>query len=203
MKRKSADKMKAMELGKEIHLGKPALLSVVWLKAYFDEGSPTFLNATASARKAGYRARKAHTFEQIGYKNRMKYGPKIVEWLDQCGMSETQLKIKLLSLLEARETVFQKLKGTVRQSDLPEGHRVVVMTDEDSLIEVEVAALETQRRSLDMALKIKGIYSPERLEHSGAIATKLEISEEDRKLGQQLVQAAMATLMEAKRAKPA
>jgi hypothetical protein len=146
----------------------------------------------------------------------MKYGPKIVEWLDQCGMSETRLKMKLLSLLEANETVFQKLKGRVKQKDLPSGYRVVatsdvtipteggdITTDGDTLIEVRVQALETRRRSLDMAFKFRGLYAAEKVEHSGSVATKLEMNEQDRALLRKGIDASINKLMEGKHAKPA
>lgn len=209
MGRRSVDRMMARGHAKEMNLGKTALHRALWLKAYLDEGSPTFLNAAASARRAGYRARKAHTFEQIGYKNRLKYCAKIVEWLDQCGMSETQLKIKLLLLMEARETVFQKLKGAVHQEDLLPGCRIVatsgtVITTKDgdvygagdTLLEIEVVALETQRRSLDMALKMRGFYAAEKVEHSGAVATNLELTDEDRALARNRIDQSAQKLME-------
>lgn len=65
-------------------------LGIVWLRAYLDEGAPTFLNATASARRAGYNAKDVNSFKAIGHTNRRKYGPKIAEWLDRHGFSETK-----------------------------------------------------------------------------------------------------------------
>jgi hypothetical protein len=88
----------------------------IWLKAYLSEGSATFLNGAASARKAGYRARNEHSFDQIGYENRKKYDQKMAKWMQDHGLSEKELLIKTKDLLEARETVFKRLKGawTVR-----------------------------------------------------------------------------------------
>jgi hypothetical protein len=108
------------------------------LKAFLTEGSPTFLKATASAEKGGYKAQCNHSFQQIGYRNRKRFESKISTWLDDHGYSETDLKIKLCRLLEARETVFQRVKGMVDQATLPEGHRVAAITGEESLLEIEV-----------------------------------------------------------------
>lgn len=48
-----------------------------------------------------------------------------------------------------------------------------------------------------MALKVKGLYAAEKLEHSGSVATKLEWTDEDRVLMRQLVDASITKLMEA------
>ena len=106
-------------------MAKKISLGPIWLKAFLNEGSPTFLNAAASARKAGYKAKNEDSFRVIGYENRKKYAPKIAKWLEDHGFSDTKLKMKVLQLMEAKETVFQKLKGAVLQSNLPEGHRAV------------------------------------------------------------------------------
>jgi hypothetical protein len=75
-------------------------LSLVWLKAYLNEENPdTFLNATASAIAAGYKAKRRGTFRQIGYLNRIRLERKIAQWLDEAGFSEVQLKTKLLQLM--------------------------------------------------------------------------------------------------------
>jgi hypothetical protein len=187
-----------------------------WLKAYLYQGTPTFLNASASAKAAGYRAKTDDSFRAIGYQNRKKFEPTIAKWLDDNGFSEARLKTKVLELMDAKETVFQKLKGAVLQSSLPDRHRVVatsgtiiqtkdgdVYGNGDTLLEIDVQNYAVQVKSLDMALKIKGVYAPEKHEHSGEVGTRLQLTDEDRKLGQQIVQAAMAKMLEAKRAKPA
>jgi hypothetical protein len=193
-------------------VGKLAPLSLMWLKHYLSEGADTFLNGAGSARAAGYRARNQHTFEELGHKNRVRYAAKISEWLDQCGMGETQLKVKLLSLFEARETVFVKLRGAVLQSDLPPGHRVVATTgtvvkgedgrvygDGDSLLEIDVQNYGVQVKSLEMALKVKGLFTPENHEHSGTVATTLQLTDEDRTLLRKAIDASVHKLMQARR----
>ena len=151
-----------------------------WLKYYLEEGTPTFLNATASAEKAAYRATK-RSFRQIGYLNLKLFANEIEAWLDEHGFSDARLKTKLLELVEAKQTIYQKVKGAIKADDLPAGHRLVVSSGllefdkegkgvfgtGDTLIEIDVVALETQRRSLDMAFKVKGLYAPEKKEHTG------------------------------------
>jgi len=155
-----------------------------WLKSYLDEGMPTFLNASASARAAGYRAKTDDSFRAIGYQNRKKVAPKIAKWLDDHGFSDTRLKVKVLQLMEAKETRFFAHEGMV--------------TDQR-----DVEALAIQVKATEMALKVKGLFAPERHEHSGELGARLQLSDSDRKLGQQLVQAALVKMTEAKHAKPA
>jgi hypothetical protein len=187
-----------------------------WLKAYLAQGEASFFSALASAKKAGYRAKTDDFFRAIGYQNRKKFEPTIAKWLDDHGYSETELKIKLLRLMEAKETVFHKLRGAVLQSDLPEGHRVVttggtiiqtkdgdVYGDGDSLLEIDVQALAIQVKSLDMALKVKGIYAAEKHEHSGAVVTVLQLTDQDRALMRQAIDASIKKTVEARNAKPA
>ena len=197
--------------------GKLAQLSLIWLKHYLSESADTFLNATASAIRAGYKAKCNHTFQQIGFKNRVKYGPKIAEWLDEHGFSEARLKTKVLELMEAKETAFQKVRGAVLQSSLPEGHRVVAISgtvittknggavygDGDSLLEIDVQNYGVQVKSLEMALKVKGLFAPERREHSGTVSTTLQLTDEDRILLRQAIDTSIKKLMEANHAKPA
>jgi hypothetical protein len=191
-------------------------LGPIWLKAYLKEGSPTFLNATASAVRAGYKATSANSFAVIGSQNRKKFAPKIEKWLEDNGFSEVRLKTKVLQLMEAKETKFERLKGAVLQGDLPEGYKVIatsgtiittkdgeVYGNGDTLLQIDVQALETQRRTLDMALKMKGLYAPEKHEHSGAVATMVQFSEQDRKLARQVIDASIKKLMEAKSEKSA
>jgi len=165
-------------------MGRTSPLSLVWLQAYLNERGPTFLNATASAIATGYKAKNRHTFRQIGYLNRLKYESRIAEWLDEYGCSEMRLKIKLLELMEAKEIKFFAHEG--------------IVTDQR-----DVEALGIQVKALDMALKVKGIYAAEKVEHSGAVATKIELTEADRAMARKLIDQAAQKLMEAKRAKPA
>lgn len=133
----------------------------VWLFHYLNQGSHTFLNGVASVREAGYKA-KPESHGSIAYQNYNKVQDKIEKWLDEHGLSDGKLKGKLLSLVGAKETVFQKVHGIVNEASLIPGTRIVIAGAEETVIEVTVEALELQRRALDMALKVKGLYAPER-----------------------------------------
>jgi hypothetical protein len=187
-------------------------LRLAWLKAYLNEGGPTFLNATASAIAAGYKAKRRGTFRQIGYLNRIRLERKIAQWLHEAGLSETRLKTKVLELMEARETKFEKIKGAVLESNLPDGCRVMATSgtvslvkgdgemrraysDGDSLIAIDIIALETQRKTLDMALKMKGLYAPEKHEHTGTVVTVLKLPEDEKKLLTDMVTVGIQRLM--------
>jgi hypothetical protein len=195
-------------------MAKKISLGPIWLKAFLNEGSPTFLNAAASARKAGYKAKNEDSFRVIGYENRKKFAPKIAKWLDEHGFSEVVLKSKVFQLMEAKETVFQKLKGAVLQSNLPEGHRAVATSgtviqtkdgqafgDGETLLEIDVANYGVQIKATEMALKVKGLFAPEKHEHSGTVTTTLQLTDEDRALLRQAIGASIKKLMEAGREK--
>lgn len=115
----------------------------IWLGHYLDQGNPdTYLNAAESARAAGYKCAKEN-FKKIGYINRRECEKQITDWLDDAGLSESALKLKLVSLLEAKETKFFQKDGLVKTT-------------------VEVENLAIQQKALDMALKMKGLYAPEK-----------------------------------------
>ena len=113
-----------------------------WLRAYLDSSNPnTFQNGTGSARAAGYKASSDTAFRVIGAENFAKLSKRISVWIDEVGLSPEKLKLKLLSLVEAKETKFFAHRGKV-------------------VDQIEVESIETQRRALDMALKVKGLYAP-------------------------------------------
>lgn len=116
----------------------------LWLKYYTDDSNPeTFLNQTKSAIYAGYKAKSENSFANIGLQNYRKLERYINKWLDELGLSEARLKEKTISLMSAQDTkLFRKDKG--------DGSLEIV--------EHQIPALEIQRRTLDMALKIKGLY---------------------------------------------
>lgn len=153
----------------------------VWFKYYTDDSNPrTYLNKTESTRAAGYRCRNNDSFRQVGCQNFTKLTSKINQWLDEFGLSEAYLKNKLISLVEAKQIVLTKVKGEVDPGSLPPGAMIVAKSsvmswrgrgedaepfDEgDSVVAIPMEALETQRRSLDMAFKIKALYAPEKID---------------------------------------
>ncbi|WP_319764505.1 hypothetical protein [Maridesulfovibrio sp.] len=115
----------------------------IWLCHYLDQSDPkTYLNAAESARAAGYKCAKDN-FKKIGYVNRRECEKQINDWLDDAGLSESVLKLKLVSLLDAKETKFFQKDGLVKTA-------------------VEVENLGVQQKALDMAMKMKGMYAPEK-----------------------------------------
>jgi hypothetical protein len=150
----------------------------IWLKHFLNENcSTTFLNRKESARKAGYKTKNEFSLDSIGHQNFAKCKVRIGKWLDENGLSDEALKIKLLSLMEAHESKFIKIKGAVIRESLPEGVKIVAATGvkvkknedenqedievfDETIVAIDVKAIETQRKTLDMALKVKGLNAP-------------------------------------------
>ncbi len=167
---------------------------LLWLRAYLDDSNPhTFFRKTGAAREAGYSEKSCGS---IGWQNYKKLQSRISAWMDDEGLSEVQLKTKLVKLLNAKKIVFSKVKGKVDLDSLPIGAFVVtksekmkgafrkdeddaeVYDDGDSIVAIPVEALETQRKALDMALKIMGLYAPEKHE----VNVIENISDEDKRV---------------------
>lgn len=151
-----------------------------FLRAYFNESNKdTYLNGTASAKAAKYKAKDDATFAAIGSENLRKLKDRIKIWLDEEGLSSNRLKTKLISLVHAKKHHIIKIKGHVNPDVLEpgvivigesnimawrgQGENAVPIDDGDTILAVPIEALETQRRSLDMALKIRGEYAPEEI----------------------------------------
>lgn len=152
-----------------------------WLLHYLDETcSTTFLNASESAKKAGYKAKSDDAFRAIGSSNFTKVADKINSWLDTNGLSEAKLKLKLLQLIDAKETKFFAHEGKITDS-------------------VEVDAIETQRRTLDMAMKVRGMYAKDNAQKKAEVKVsqenKTEKSEDEKEQIDRLINAVDAVLM--------
>lgn len=120
-----------------------------WLKCYLnDTNKDTFGNATASARAAGYKCKSPECFENIGGQNYRKLLPQIEEWIDKNALSNAKLKNLLVEGLQALETKFFAHQGTV-------------------VTEKEVIPWEIRRKYLEMALKVKGLFAPEKHQITG------------------------------------
>ena len=145
----------------------------VWFKHYTDETNPdTFMNGTGSSKAAKYKANSELSFAVIGSQNLKKLKDKVTQWLDDVGLSDNALKLKLKSLMEAKESKFMKVKGAVTEESLPVGVKVITETGliefgkegekeystGETIVSINVEAIETQRRSLDMAMKQKGMF---------------------------------------------
>jgi hypothetical protein len=150
----------------------------LWLKYFLDEScSTTFLNKKESARKANYNCTTEDSLRNVGHQNFIKLADKIEKWLDEHGLSENSLKIKLISLLNAKETKFLKVKGAIKQENLAPGCIVlgtsgeiettkdgISFGDGDTLIAVETEAIETQRKTLETAMKFKGMFREDNIQ---------------------------------------
>lgn len=118
---------------------RPSKLNV-WFRYYLDETNyQTFLNKTESSRAAGYKTKNEMSLANIGYQNFKKLEDTIKIWFDDVGLSENALKIKMLQLMDAKKTEFFQKDG--------------IVTDQR-----EVEAIETQRKMLDTALKVQGMF---------------------------------------------
>ena len=128
----------------------------IWLKHYLDCNNPgTFLNATASAKAAGYKCKNENSFGVTGADNVRYFKSLIEKWLDEEGLSEAKLKEKLFQLLHAKETRIFSYEGKI--------------TDR-----VEVQALGIQRQTLDMAMKVRGMYKENNMQVADPIAQVLK-----------------------------
>ena len=124
---------------KETNLNRPNKLRA-WLYHYLNEKNPnTFFNKSESARAAGYKANNENNLYCVGWQNYRKLQSLIEKWIDENELSNVALKNKLVSLIEAKETRFFAYEGKVISRE-------------------EVNALETQRKSLEMAMKVKGMF---------------------------------------------
>ena len=143
-----------------------------WLRAFLDPSNPsTYFNRARSAQAAGYRCNSYEAFGSMGHQNFKKLEPLIDQWIEENGLSDTALKAKLLELIDAKETKFIKVKGAINPEDLLPGFTIVGTTgaieegkdgkfygDGDTVLMVQMDALEIQRKSLDMGFKVKGVY---------------------------------------------
>ncbi len=168
----------------------------LWFKFYVDKSNKkTFLNKTESAKAAKYRGKDDNSFGCIGYQNYGKLQSRINTWLDDVGLSDEALKEKLLQLSEAKETKFIKIKGFISNEDLPD-HVTAIGTSGlveetkdgqkkfsagDTLVAVETDALSIQTKNLEMALKVKGLFSPEEINlNTNLKGIKIEFVDSDK-----------------------
>jgi hypothetical protein len=151
----------------------------VWMKHFLNEScSTTFLNRTESAKRARYKCNGKNSFENVGHQNYRKCRDKIEKWLDEHGLSENALKIKMLSLLEAKETKF--FSAPIKDET---GNTTDILVKN-----IEVEAIETQRKTLDMAMKMRGMFAPTKHELTGRNGGPVEILKMDLAGLQQAIQ---------------
>lgn len=172
-------------MGADTALREPTPKQKLWYMHYInDSNRTTFLNGTQSAL-ASYDTTDSNTANQIALDNKKFFKKVLDKWFDEEMFSEQALKDKVRSLMSAGETKFMKVKGAVKKEDLKPGQRIVCTSGstlkgedeegkeietfvaEETLIAIDRDAKEIQRRSTDMALKIKGSYAADKLEVMG------------------------------------
>lgn len=130
-----------------------------WLKYYLSEGTQSFLNKAESAKRAGYSYANEDCLRQTGCRLFAAHTDIIEKWFDEVGLSENALKTKLLSLLEAKETKF--FTTPIKIIVTLDGKEAVV--DDILIKQIDVESLEVQRKTLDMAIKVRGMYAEKRI----------------------------------------
>lgn len=169
-----AQKLKRKNGKKKNVLTTPSKINV-WLRAFLDDGNPdTFMNRVASVRAAGYKCASEEAFRAMGTYLYQQTQEKILSWMDEVGLSEPALKAKALSLFEANQKALEKMKGRLTKAS-PGLEVIAETTTTDSegndttelWLSSPVPALETQRKTLDMAFRVRGMYAPEKREITG------------------------------------
>lgn len=164
-----AQKLKRKNGKKKNVLTTPSKINV-WLRAFLDDGNPdTFMNRVASVRAAGYKCASEEAFRAMGTYLYQQTQEKILSWMDEVGLSEPALKAKALSLFEANQKALEKMKGRLTKAS-PGLEVIAETTTTDSegndttelWLSSPVPALETQRKTLDMAFRVRGMYAPEK-----------------------------------------
>ena len=154
-----------------------------WFRHYINHENPaTYTNAKESARAAGYKTSNEDSLRNIGYQNFTKLSDRIKQWMEDVGLSENVLKVKMISLLDAKETKLQTVKGVLDEGSIAPNCRVLMSAtgekynpqgqayeEVESLVAVEMEALEIQRRIVDMGLKVHGSYAAEKVDVGGEV----------------------------------
>ena len=143
----------------------------VWLRFFLDaEDTSTFMRAGPAAVRVGKRM-------EYGYIQKRLCAPRIKAFLAECGLDENSLKGKLVTLLNGRETKHMVVPGAVEEWELPRHTKIVgefvrekimplghVIRETVTLVSIDQEAPELQRKALDMALKVNGMYAPDKIE---------------------------------------
>lgn len=110
-----------------------------WLALYLDKDNPqTFLRATEACVAAMYRCSDRAGYQHQACINLKRFQGQIAKWADDEGLSTDALKLKLIQLLDAKETKFFQKDGRVTDSR-------------------EVDALSIQIQALTLAMRHKGM----------------------------------------------
>lgn len=126
-----------------------------WFKYYIDRNGPGFLNATKSAKLAGYKANSENAFACIGHQNYRKLQNRFQKWVDKEGLTESYLKALLFEGLHCMETKFFSYEGKITEIR-------------------EVIPWGERRRFLELAMRLKGMLT-EKIELTNAATLAEEI----------------------------
>jgi hypothetical protein len=105
---------------------KLSLKEKAWLSFFLDVSNPeTYLRGAECVRRAGYKCNTPRSVASKASLIKRKCMPSIDKWMDENGMSEAQLKIKLMQGLDAFETKFFAYQGEVvtKEEVIPWGVR--------------------------------------------------------------------------------
>jgi hypothetical protein len=145
----------------------------LWFFYFTAQDNPdTFLKPGPSAKAAGYRCRNKNNFCKVGWAVKKKLAPHVEAWLKDYGLDEQSLKMRLIKLMEARETRFIKINGT--PIELADGVRQLAETvqskisacgdsynEEHSILAFEIENLGIQLKATETALKMQGMLKDE------------------------------------------
>ena len=126
------------EAAENIPLKKLTGKQALFLRHLLDDSNPdTFMNATGSAKAAKYNCSTENSYSLIGYENIRKLKPYISQWLEEVGLSEERLKLKIVELLEVDNYPVQRAtlemamraKGMFSKENTQKNDRVNVYMD--------------------------------------------------------------------------
>ena len=124
-------------------------LEIVWFKHYTDPDSPGFLSPTRATKLTYPNMRSYETIRTHGRDLRRKLQKKIAEWMEEEGLTEEKIKGKVIGLMDAKELKF------FSHYDDDSGRFIIE--------EREVDALAIQTKATELAIKVKGLASPDHL----------------------------------------
>ncbi len=116
---------------------------LTWLVAYVGEAK---FCATLAEKMTGRTHSTRNAQKVNAHRTLQRLQPVIARWLDEMGISELTIKIKLMQKLEAKEILFFKHRGKVHETR-------------------EVDDNATQLKALELAMKATGMLNPKIPKH--------------------------------------
>lgn len=128
-----------------------------WFNFYLDRKNiETYMNATASAKAAGYNCSSYSSFGTVGQENMKRLATLIKESLGDCGVTRGSVKALLAESMRATKTLF--------------------INRGDEVEEREVMDHQSRVPALRLAAKVLGMEAPNKHEHSGPGGQQLEVT---------------------------